>query len=201
VVGGGLLLVARPLSVVLCMVPFRVPWREQAFMSWAGLRGAVPIVLATIALSENLPEARLAFDVIFVLVVVFTLVQAPALPWLAKKLGITRPMDPRSVHIEAAPLEEIGGTLLQVSVPPRSRMKNVTVEELRLPRGAAVTLILRDGVTMVPEQGTSFAAGDHLLVVTTAEAQRETERRLGEVSRGGRLAAWLDGAQPPAHGA
>ncbi len=192
VVGGGLLLVARPLSVVVCAAPFRVPWREQAFMSWAGLRGAVPIVLATIPRSEGLPGATRIFDVVFLLVVLFTLVQAPALPWLARRLGVTRPLDPRGVHIESSPLEDIGGSLLQFTVPPKSRLANVTVEELRLPAGAAVTLILREGRTMVPEATTTFSAGDHLLVVSTTECQEAAERRLRQVSRRGRLAGWLE---------
>lgn len=192
VVGSGLLLVARPLSVVVCATPFRVPWREQAFTSWAGLRGAVPIVLATIPLSAGLPDATRIFDVVFVLVIVFTLIQAPALPWLARWLGITEPLDPRGVHIESSPLEDIGGTLLTFTVPPSSRLTNVTVEELRLPPGAAVTLILRDGRTRVPQPTDTFAAGDHLLVVTTAAVQAAAERRLRQVSRGGRLAGWLE---------
>lgn len=191
VVGGGLLLVARPLSVVVAATPFRVPWREQVFMSWAGLRGAVPIVLATIPLSAGLPDATRIFDVVFVLVVLFTLIQAPLLPWLAQRLGITRPLDPRRVHIESSPLEDIGGSLLQFTVPDRSRLANVTIDELRLPPGAAVTLILRDGTTMVPDAGTALAAGDHLLVVSTADVQEPAERRLREVSQGGRLARWL----------
>lgn len=192
VVGAGLLLVSRPLSVVVCMTPFRVPWREQAFMSWAGLRGAVPIVLATIPLSAGLPDAARIFDVVFVLVVVFTLVQAPALPWLARRLRITRPLDPRAVHIESSPLEDLGGTLLKFTIPPRSRLANITVEELRLPTGAEVTLILRSGRTIAPDRTTTFAAGDHLLVVTTTETQEAAERRLRRVSRGGRLAGWLE---------
>ncbi len=192
VVGGGLLLVARPLSVVVSSVPFRIPWREQAFMSWAGLRGAVPIVLATIPLSAGLPDATRIFDVVFVLVVVFTLVQAPLLPWLARRLGVTRPLDPRGVHIESAPLEDIGGTLLQFSVPDRSRLANVSVEELRLPQGAAVTLILREARTMVPDRTTTFSPGDNLLVVSTDEVREAVERRLRQVSRRGRLATWLD---------
>ncbi|MFZ5847316.1 MAG: potassium/proton antiporter [Actinomycetota bacterium] len=191
-VGGGLLLVARPLSVVVCSVPFRVPWREQAFMSWAGLRGAVPIVLATIPLSAGLPGATKIFDVVFLLVVVFTLVQAPMLPWLASRLGITQPLDPRGVHIESSPLEDVGGTLLQFGVPLRSRLANVTIDELRLPEGAAVTLILREGTTMVPDPNTTIAAGDHLLVVSTAEVQAAVEQRLRKVSQGGRLASWHD---------
>jgi cell volume regulation protein A len=191
VVGSGLLLVARPLSVLVCATPFRIPWREQVFMSWAGLRGAVPIVLATIPLSEGLAGATRIFDVVFLLVVVFTLVQAPALPWLARRLGITRPFDPRGVHIESSPLEEIGGTLLQFSVPAESRLAGVTVDELRLPPGAAVTLVLRDGKTMVPDARTTFRSGDHLLVVSTAHVQQTVERRLRQVSQRGRLAGWI----------
>jgi cell volume regulation protein A len=194
VVGGGLLLVARPLAVVVCAAPFRVPWREQVFMSWAGLRGAVPIVLSTIPLSERLPNATRIFDVVFVLVVVFTLVQAPVLPWLAKRLSLVRPLDTRAVRIESAPLEDVGGTLMQFTIPPGSRLANVTVEELRLPAGVAVTLLVRNGQTMVPLPSTSFVTGDHLLLVAPASLQAATEKRLSQISRAGRLAGWLDTA-------
>lgn len=158
------------------------------------MRGAVPIVLATIPLSEGLAGGTRIFDVVFLLVVVFTLIQAPALLWLARRLGITRPFDPRGVHIESSPLEELGGTLLQFSVPAESRLAGVTVDELRLPPGAAVTLILRDGKTMVPDARTTFRSGDHLLVVSTAHVQQTAERRLRQVrqvSQRGRLAGWL----------
>src|SRR3712207_3338043 len=69
-VGGALLLVARPLSVALSLVWFRMPWRQQVFISWAGLRGAVPIVLATFPLTAQVPGATFIFDTVFVLVVV-----------------------------------------------------------------------------------------------------------------------------------
>ena len=78
VIGLALLLVARPLSVIVSLTPFKVPWRDQAFLSWAGLRGGVPIVLATVPLTTGTPGARRLFDLVFVLVVIFTLVQAPA---------------------------------------------------------------------------------------------------------------------------
>ena len=91
VVGTALTLVARPVSVALCATPFRVPWREQVFMSWAGLRGAVPIVLATIPMTRGLPAADRIFDVVFLLVVVFTLVQGPTLPALARRLRVAEP--------------------------------------------------------------------------------------------------------------
>ncbi|MEJ7757906.1 MAG: potassium/proton antiporter [Nocardioidaceae bacterium] len=84
IVGGAILtFVARPLSVLVCAAVTRTPWREQAFLSWAGLRGAVPIVLATIPLAEGVPGSGELFNIVFVFVVVYTFVQAPSLPWIS----------------------------------------------------------------------------------------------------------------------
>lgn len=190
IVGGGLLLVARPISVALCLTPFRVPVREQAFMSWAGLRGAVPIVVATIPLSAGLPSASRVFDVVFLLVVVFTLVQGPTLPLLAKRLGVTEDVDTREVEIESAPLETVGGSLLQLTVPERSKLVGVWLDDLRLPPGAAVTLVVRGDTTLVPDEHTVIASGDHLLLVVADSVRGKAERRLRAVSRAGRLAEW-----------
>ncbi|MFC7596314.1 potassium/proton antiporter [Terrabacter sp. GCM10028922] len=189
-VGLVLLLVARPLSVVLSTVWFRVPWRDQAFLSWAGLRGAVPVVLATVPLVTGTPGAEGIFDLVFMLVVVFTIVQAPTLPWVAKRLGLTEQVHSVDVDLESTSLLEIGADVLQVSVGAESRLHGVAVFELRLPRGANVTLIVRGGEGFVPEPHTTIRHGDRLLVVTTSSVRARTERRIREISRGGRLAGW-----------
>ncbi|EUA88514.1 sodium/hydrogen exchanger family protein [Mycobacterium ulcerans str. Harvey] len=87
VVGLLLLLVARPLSVVLSLSGFRIPWRDQVFLSWAGLRGAVPIVLATFPIVAGVPDSYRLLNIVFMLVVVFTLVQGPSLRPIAHLLG------------------------------------------------------------------------------------------------------------------
>jgi cell volume regulation protein A len=87
-VGLVLIVVARPLAVLVCAAPFRIRWQEQAFLSWAGLRGAVPIVLTTIPITERVPGSEQVLDVVFVLVVLFTLATAPTLPLLARWLGV-----------------------------------------------------------------------------------------------------------------
>ena len=189
-VGLVLLLLARPLSVLICAVPFGLPWREQAFLSWAGLRGAVPIVLATIAVAADLPAGPEVFEIVFVLVVVFTLIQAPTLPLVARWLGVAETEATREVEVESAPLAEVGAELIQVTVPDRSRLAGVTVAELRLPPGAAVTLVVRQGATFVPDRYTSLNTGDRLLIVATAATRSATEHRLRAVSRAGRLARW-----------
>ena len=181
---------ARPLAVVLSAVPFRLPWREQAFLSWAGLRGAVPIVIATIPVTEGLPGAEQVVDVVFVLVVVYTLVQAPTLPWLGRRLGVVEAGQALDVEVETAPLDEMGADLLQVKVGVGSRLHGVYVEELRLPPGAHVTLVVRDGQGVVPGLHTQFVTGDQLLVVATNGARDAAEARLRAVARGGKLARW-----------
>jgi cell volume regulation protein A len=190
VLGTVLLVVARPASVVLSTFLFRVGVREQAFLSWAGLRGAVPVVLATIPLSQGLPVAQKIFDVVFLLVVVFTLVQAPPLPFLARRLRVVDPEHTAEIEIEAAPLEDIHADVLQFDVPGGSLLQGVTVGELRLPKGAVVSLIARDHEPLVPAREMRLREGDQLLLVVPRHLRAEVERRLRAVSRAGRLAGW-----------
>lgn len=189
-VGGALLLVSRPLSVALSLVWFRMPWRQQAFISWAGLRGAVPIVLATFPLTAQVPGATFVFDTVFVLVVVFTLIQGSSLPWVARRLCIATPSTPRDVAVESAPLEELDAELMQLTVPDGSRLHGVYLPELRLPEDAAVVLIVRDGRAFVPGPTTALKRGDQALLVSARGSRAEAERRLRAVSRAGRLASW-----------
>ncbi|WP_200209742.1 potassium/proton antiporter [Micromonospora coerulea] len=191
VAGLALVLAARPLSVAISALPFRFALREQAFLSWAGLRGAVPIVLATIPLSERVPGADRLFDAVFVLVVIFTLVQAGTLAPAARRLRVTAPAEAAEIRVDTAPLERMRADLLQLEVPPGSRLGGVHVDELRLPVGASVTLVLRDGTGFVPGPDTRLKVGDSLLIVATAEVRDEAERRLRAVSRRGRLARWF----------
>jgi potassium/hydrogen antiporter len=166
-------------------------WRAQAFLSWGGLRGAVPIVLATIPLSTGLPGAESLFDAVFVLVIIFTLLQAGTLAPVARRLGITAPAEAVEIHVETAPLERMHADLLQIEVVPGSRLAGVYIDELRLPAGAAVTLVVRGGTGFVPEPHTRLRTGDALLIVATAAVRDAAEHRLRAVSRRGRLARWF----------
>lgn len=190
VIGLILTVVARPLSVLISLVPFSIPLREQALLSWAGLRGAVPIILATIPMVSGVADSTRVFNIVFVLVVVYTLVQGPTLPWLAKALKLG-PGAPSDLGIESAPLERLRGHLLSVSIPDESKMHGVEVAELRLPAGAAVTLVVRDGKSFVPLPSTVLRRGDELLVVATDPVRDAAERRLRAVGQGGKLAGWL----------
>ncbi|GGX83091.1 K+/H+ antiporter [Streptomyces minutiscleroticus] len=190
-IGLVLTMVARPLSVVASLLPFRTPWRQQALMSWAGLRGAVPIILATIPMVNGVEDSRRIFNIVFVLVCFYTLIQGPTLPWLARKLHLDISSEAADLGIESAPLERLRGHLLSVSVPDGSRMHGVEINELRLPAGAAVTLVVRDGESFVPLPATVLRHGDELLVVATDPVRDAAERRLRAVAHGGKLAGWL----------
>ncbi len=189
VIGAALTLVARPVSVVLCATPLRIPWPEQGFIAMAGLRGAVPIVLATIPLAERVPRALDLFNLVFVLVVILTVLTSPALPWLARTLGVMVER-PRDVEVEAAPLDRIAADLLQIRITEQSQLHGVEIGELRLPKGTSVSLIVRQNSSFTPDLRTALRRGDDLLVVTPRKDRDATERRLQAVSRGGRLAEW-----------
>jgi len=187
-----LLVLARPLSVAVASVVQPLPTRELAFVSWAGLRGAVPVVLATIPLAEQVSEAGRLFDIVFVIVVVSTLVTGPTLPDVAKRLRVTRRSEPRQLDLEVAPLDRMAADMLQVTISPVSRLHGVEVGELRLPAGSSVSLVVRDGEAIVPERRTVLRRGDDLLVVTPRGQRSPTVERLRTVSAHGRLGHWLD---------
>jgi potassium/hydrogen antiporter len=196
VIGLVLLLVARPLSVMVSLTPFRMPWRDQAFLSWAGLRGGVPIVLATLPLTAGTPGAAQLFDLVFVLVVIFTAVQAPALPWVARRLGVTDSDRALDLEVESTPLDELGADVMQMTVGPTSKLHGVEVFELRLPPGAAVTLVVRGGKGFVPSPQTALRHGDQLLIIATAQTRLAAERRVRQISKAGRLAGWSTTSAP-----
>lgn len=190
-VGLVLVLLARPAAVLAATLPLRLPWRQQAFLSWAGLRGAVPIVLATIPVSARVPGSARLFDLVFIVVGVFTLAQGPTLPWVARQLGVITLVEPIEIIVEAAPLEELRADLLQAQIPAGSKLHGVEIFELRLPAQANLALIVRSGRSFVPAPTTVLQAGDRLLIVIPAAIRLQTERRLRAVSRAGKLAGWF----------
>jgi cell volume regulation protein A len=191
IVGAMLMLIARPAAVFASTVTLRTPWRQQVFLSWAGLRGAVPIVLATIPMSGRVPGATRLFDLVFIVVTVNVALQAPTLAAAARWLKVITPAEPIGIDVEAAPLEAMHADLLQAQLPPGSRLHGVEIFELRLPAQANVALIVRDGRGFVPEPTTTLQVGDRLLIVASATVREQTERRLRAVSRAGRLAGWF----------
>ena len=189
VIGAILTFVARPLSVVVSAIWFGRARRELLFLGWAGLRGALPIVFATIPLAADVEGANDLFNIVFVTVVLYTLVQTGGMGRIAAWCRVSGG-GPRDLEVEAAPLERITADLLQVRVHTGSKLAGVEIGELRLPEGAVVTLIVRDDKGFVPTRMTRLRRHDEILVVATRAVRDETEARITAISRDGRLAGW-----------
>jgi cell volume regulation protein A len=185
-------LVARPLAALGSLAPFRWPARMIAFASVAGLRGAVPIVFAAIPLGLGIPQAPLVFNVTLIVVLVLALVQTPALPFIGRRLGVVLPDEAVELDVEAAPLDQMGALVLGFEVPARSGLVGTFVTELGLPQGAVVSLIVREGQALAPDEHARLRAGDQVLVVTTEEARAAADARMRAVARSGRLARWRE---------
>jgi len=130
--------------------------------------------------------------VVFVFVIVFTLVQAPTLPLMARLLKVVDLSAASDVDIESAPLDRIGAEMLQVRIPEGSKLAGVEVQELRLPRNTVVSLIIRDAAPFTPAGRDRLKVGDELLIVAPAVHRDQAEEQLRAIGRNGRLAHWRE---------
>ena len=191
VIGSALMFLARPISVAVCLTPFRETFRTQVFASVAGMRGAVPIMLATIPLTQNLPGASHMFHVIFLLVVTFTLLQGPLLPRLARWAGVLDQISPQALAFDSSPLEGINASLVQFTVPRKGQLVGMWESDLRLPPGAVLSMVVRDKKIIVPDSQLRLQGGDHLLMAVESGLVEQVQGRLTLLNQHGPLARWL----------
>ena len=166
-----LIFVARPLAafVASALAPFDN--RERLMLGWAGLRGAIPIWLATFPVVAGVGDTALIFNVVFFVVVTSTLIQGSTFEPLAKRLGVVggEPALPPPL-IETGIIRELGGESLVWRVRPGDAAAGRDVKELGLPREALVNLIVRGGEALPPRGSTEIEAGDELHIVSRLEA-------------------------------
>jgi cell volume regulation protein A len=159
-----LVLVARPLAVALCLPWFGFRRRELVLASWAGLRGAVPIVLATFPLTAGYPDGSLIFDVVFFVVLVSTAVQGVTVAPLAERLHLGSEPEAVGALAEIVPLETLAADVVQLELTPRSGLVGHTLAEAPPPDGARAAVLVRGAVSLVPDGQTQLEAGDVLVV-------------------------------------
>lgn len=166
-VAGCLMFIARPVSVFIGLLPSKLGWREKTFVSWVGLRGAAPIILATFPLLAELEQANLIFNVIFFIVLTSVLLQGTSIPLVAKWLGVDAPAVPKRLYpIEYNPMDGLKSELKELPILSGSRLDGKAIVELELPDGFLVILVARDHDFMVPSGGTVLQEGDTLLVLS-----------------------------------
>ncbi len=165
-----LVFIARPLSVMAVLVWFRRSLPEMLMVAWAGLRGAVPIVLATFPLLAGVPGSETIFNIIFFTVLVSVLLQGMSISWVARRLGVNAEQPREQSRQIFTPDVRQSSRLFEAIVPPESPLVGRTLIDLDLPRGVLVVHIWRENLAIVPSGNTELEAGDHLLVLATPEA-------------------------------
>jgi potassium/hydrogen antiporter len=165
-----LAVVARPVVVWLCLLPFGYRAREVAYIGWVGLRGAVPIILATIPVLASAPGALRIFDVVFFIVFVNALVPGATVGWVTRRLGLgAREAPPSPAVLEIESMQPLNGELMSFYVDEALAVAGVSLADLPFPEGAAVAMIVR-GQDVVPPKGTTvITPGDHIYVFARTE--------------------------------
>lgn len=153
-----LMFIARPAAVMLCLTPFRYPWREKLFISWVGLRGAVGVFLASIPVLAKLPQAQLYFNVGFVVVLVSLVIQGWTIAWSARKLGVTLPRAPRSV--KRVELDLPGQLELEMVGYPVSEESPI-LRHGATPPWARLNMVIRDDRILAPPEAGTLRSGDY----------------------------------------
>ena len=160
-----LILVARPLAVWASALPFQFRRREITFLSWVGLKGAVPITLATFPLLAGVPKSDQIFNAVFFVVLISALTQGWSLPLVARWLQIGRPADPTpALSVEINTLRQVDGEILDYTVKARTYVAGQRLRDLALPDGVVVSLILRGREVVMPRGTTLLMPGDHVFV-------------------------------------
>lgn len=175
-----LIVVGRPAAVILCLLPFRFAWRERLFISWVGLRGAVPIFLGTLPVLAGVPQARVFFDVAFVVVLTSLLVQGWTLNRAARTLNLALPPAPEPSHrfdVDLPP--DVGRDMAVFTVQDGSAAAGRALSALGLDDGLDVVAVVRDGVMRRPDAIAELSPGDYVALIGPPERLQELDAVFG----------------------
>jgi cell volume regulation protein A len=177
-----IMLVARPLAVFLSLIGSKISWREKVLISWVGLRGAAPIVLATFPFAMQLPESEMIFNLVFFTVLTSLLLQGVSIPYVVRILNLETPLEQRASYPFEFENKETNGTqLLEFIVPYGSSSVGKFVYELDFPENSLITLISRGDYYIVPTGKTKMEKGDVILVLTPPGAEKEIRQLLSKM--------------------
>lgn len=171
-----MILVARPLSVFLCLAPFRkLGIKSKAFVSWVGLRGAVPIIFATYPVVANVEYSEQIFNIVFVVTLVSLIVQGMTITSIAKKLKLDLPLSEKDSDFRVEIPEELNVHLKEIELTEEILNKGNTLQEMTLPERTLVMMIKRDIEFLVPNGQMELKEGDILLIISQDEQERLTD--------------------------
>ncbi len=181
-----LLLVARPIAVFLTLLPWKMPIKEKALVSWVGLRGAVPIILATYPLVAGVPDAAMIFNIVFFIVLASALIHGTSIPTVARWLDLAAPLhEKRRLSREFEVDPNTPSELIELTIPPDATAAGQQVVDLGLPEGALIILMQKENERFVPSGSTVIEAGDTLLLLTTDDMVESVRARFLETREEG----------------
>ncbi len=174
-----LVFVARPLSVHLGLLASHMPLNERHMVAWVGLRGAVPIVLATFPLLAGVPQAHTLFNIVFFIVLTSVLLQGTTLTLAARLLGVREKLPPQTEYpITYTPTGHSHGAMVEFPVLAGSFGEGKRIMDLKLPPETLVILVNRGGQFLIPKGPTELLAGDRVLVLASEAEQHVVRRKL-----------------------
>ncbi|WP_162055285.1 potassium/proton antiporter [Pontibacter pamirensis] len=176
-----LILVARPVSVFIGMAFFKTSWQDKLFVSWVGLRGAVPIVFATYPLLAGVERSNMIFNIVFFIVLTSVMLQGTTLKLVADWLNLSeQDNSPKRVQLGEDLGYKSSSSLVELHLPGSSSAVGKPLVDLQLPKTSLIVLIDRGGKFVTPNGATELAAGDKLMVmVDQDEALQEVNQVLG----------------------
>jgi potassium/hydrogen antiporter len=162
--------IARPVVVALCLLPFRYTRTDVTYISWVGLRGAVPIILAIFPVLSGAAGADRIFDIVFFIVVVNAIVPGSTVAWVTRRLGLEsrEPPAPKAV-LEIETTQPLSGEIVSFYIDEPLAVVGVPIAELPFPEGAAATLLVRGQELIAPKGTTILETGDHVYIFTRPE--------------------------------
>ena len=170
-IGLFMMIIARPLSVILCLLPFRnLPKQAWAFTSWVGLRGAVPIIFATYPVVANVEGADQIFNIVFFITLLSLVLQGSTIATFARKLNLDLPLEKTGNDFGVELPDEINSSLKDITVTEEMIANGDRLADMRLPKGTLVMIIKRGTEYIVPNGSASLHIGDKLLLISENQA-------------------------------
>ncbi len=172
-IGLFMMFVARPLSIYTCLAPFKdLPLKAQTYISWVGLRGAVPIIFATYPVVAGIPGSNIIFNIVFFITLLSLILQGMSISWFAKKLHLDLPPEPEKefdIHIP----DELSKSLTEIKLTPKMLQHGNTLATMSIPKGNLAMMVKRGNEYLVPDGKMELFEGDILLLISSNEHNPE----------------------------
>ncbi|KAA6329994.1 potassium/proton antiporter, partial [termite gut metagenome] len=175
-IGVFMIIFGRPLSVFLCLLPFRkITLRSRLFVSWVGLRGAVPIIFATYPVVKGIEGSNIIFNIVFFITILSLVVQGSTVSTIAHKFNLSLPFEKTGNDFGVELPEDIDSELSDMTVTQEMLEKADTLKNMNLPKGTLVMIVKRKSKFLVPNGTLKLHAGDKLLLISEKENEVKSE--------------------------